>query len=199
MGSEMCIRDSIFAQYDISVYVSEKRPALAHPLFRFLLSSLRAATRGYRVDDLMECVRTGYCNLTDEEADALDTYATVYGIRAGRMRYPFTFGGEEEVSRAEELRARVVEPLLRLQRALSGAKDASGTVDAIFYYLEERAAFDTLQREQQALMDAGLAVEAFDCAQVWNLLMELLDQMHTLLGGHRGQMRTVMDLSLIHI
>ena len=186
--------ERIFAQYDIPVYVSEKRPALAHPLFRFLLSSLRAATRGYRGDDLMECVRTGYCNLTDEEADALDTYATVYGIRAGRMRYPFTFGGEEEVSRAEELRARVVEPLLRLQRALSGAKDASGTVDAIFYYLEERAAFDTLQREQQALLDAGLAVEAFDCAQVWNLLMELLDQMHTLLGGHRGQMRTVMDM-----
>ena len=186
--------ERIFAQYDIPIYVSEKRPALSHPLFRFLLSSLRAVTRGYRVDDLMECVRTGYCGLTDEEADALDEYTGAYGVRAGRMRLPFAFGGEEELAQAEALRVRVVEPLTQLQSALSRARDAGGTVDAIFGYLQARGAFDTLQREQQALIAAGLDVEAADCAQVWNLLMELLDQMHTLLGGHRGRVRAVLDM-----
>lgn len=186
--------ERIFAQYDIPVYVSEKRPALSHPLFRFLLASLRAATRGYRVEDLMACVRTGYCGMTDEEADALDTYVTVYGIRSGRMRSPFTFGDAQEVEAAEALRGRVVEPILRLQRALGKAKDASGTVDAVFGYLEERGTFETLQREQEELMRLGLQVEASACAQVWNLLMELLDQMHTLLAGHKGRLQTIMDM-----
>lgn len=185
---------AVFPLYDIPFTLHEKRPAAHHPLIRFLLSALRAVTRGYDARDVIDCARTMYAGLTQEECDALENYAAAYGLRGGVWKRPLRYGEEEEIARLEPVRARLIGPLAALGDALAHAMDADDTVRAVVAYLESVRAADTLEADRERLAAAGMAAEAADCTQVWNRLMETLDQLHTLLGGRRGGTQSVVRM-----
>ena len=188
---------SILPLYGINAYIAEKRPAGAHPLCRFVLSSLAVVSGGWRSMDVVECVQSGFIPLDRGDADELCAYIEGMDVRAEALTRPFSYvkdGGEEALVRLNTSREKVVAPLLALQRALRQARSADETIAAIIALLEDVQAFDTLDAMRVSLTDAGLMSEAEDCAQVWNLLMETLDQLHTLLGGGSAPGRVVLEL-----
>lgn len=65
-----------------------KEPLLSHGLVRLLLSAVRAATGGYRAEDMLAAIKSGYAPLSQEEAWQLENYALAYGINGARWREP---------------------------------------------------------------------------------------------------------------
>ena len=192
------LMESILAQYGVTAYVSGKRAAGAHPLCRFVMAALRVVSQGWRAADITECVLSGFLGLDREHADALCAYIEGMEIRGEAFKKPFRFikgDDEAQLSELNASRETVAQPLMRLQKALAGAKSADHTITAVLDLLEEVEAFEQLGNMRTELQLAGLHTEAEDCAQVWNLLMETLDQLHTLLEGS-GASATLM-LSLL--
>ena len=188
---------SVLPLYGVNAYIAEKRPAGAHPLCRFVTSGLAVVSGGWRASDVVECVQSGFIHLDREDADELCAYIEGMDVRSEAIRRPFSYvkdGGEEALARLNACREKVVAPLAALQRALRQARNADETIAAILLLLDEVNAFDTLDAMRVTLTEAGLMSEAEDCAQVWNLLMETLDQLHTLLGGGSAPARVVLDL-----
>jgi len=187
----------VFAQYGLSPYVAQKRPAMAHPLCRFILSALAAVSGGWRTADVMECIQSGFLRLDDGEKDELCAYLEGMDIRAEGVRRPFRYvkGGDEQTLEAlNSSRERVFTPLDALGTAMRSAKTADDAIAAVMALLDDVAAFDTLGDMRRALMEAGLAPQAEDCAQVWNQVMETLDQLHALLGEREISAKVVMRL-----
>ena len=187
----------ILPMYGIPVYVAGRRPANAHPLCRFVLSALRVASEGFITSTVAECVRSGFLPVGEEEADALIAYAEGMDVRGDAWKRPFVYAKE---GRADELdalnasREAVVRLLTALGKALARARTADDTVSAVIALLEDVQAFDRLSDMRDKLTQAGLDVQAQDCAQVWNALMETLDQLHTLLGARAVPAKTVLSL-----
>ncbi len=191
----------IFPQYGVTAYIAEKRAAGAHPLCRFVLSALAVVSGGWRTADVVECVQSGFLGLSSEEMDALCDYVEGMEIRGEAIKRPFVYTKEGTMAQREErlallngVRARVVEPLSALQKALGSAKTADDTIAALLSLLEKVEAFDRLGDMRMALTEAGLHAEAEDCAQVWNRLMETLDQLHALLGARSVPAKVAMRL-----
>lgn len=175
----------ILPQYGIPAYIAEKRPASAHPLCRFVLGALDTVARGWRVQDLTECLQSGFLPLEREEADALCAYMEDFGVRPEAMRRPFAYLKGEDEAALDALngaRARAIAPLEALAAALGRASSADGVIEAVLALLGGVGAFDRLEAMRGELEAAGLLSESEDCAQVWNALMETLDQLHALLG-----------------
>lgn len=188
---------AILPQYGISAYIAEKRPAGAHPLCRFVISALAVVSGGWRTADIIECVQSGFMRIEQEAADVLCAYLEGTDIRGERITKPFTYiksGEEDELDRMNGTRAAIAAPLAAFAKALRGAKTADDTVQAVLELLESVDAFDTLGNMRAALAEAGLDAEAEDCAQVWNALMETLDQLHALLGGRSVAPKLVLTL-----
>ena len=188
---------SILPMYGIPVYIAERRPASAHPLSRFVLSSLRAVSGGFGTGDVVECIRSGFLPVTQAQADALIAYAEGVDVRMDGWKRAFTYHKEDDEAALAELNASreaVVTPLLALQKRLRKAKTADDTIAAVLALLDETEAFERLADMRMELMEAGMEPEAQDCAQVWNALMETLDQLHTLLGGSAVPAKTVQSL-----
>jgi len=188
---------NILPLYGVQVYAAQKRAAGAHPLCRFVLSSLAVVSGGWKVGDVTECVQSGFMGLEQEEIDALCAYCEGMDLRAQDMKRPFMYikeGGEDALSALNASREKVAAPLSALQKALGGAKTADETINAVLVLLEQVGAFDTLAGMRAELMEARLHAEAEDCAQVWNLLMETLDQLHTLLGESSAPAKVVLSL-----
>ncbi|MBQ7885380.1 MAG: PD-(D/E)XK nuclease family protein [Clostridia bacterium] len=191
------LMESILAQYGITAYVAAKRPAGAHPLCRFVTAALRVVSQGWRAQDISECVLSGFMPLDREDADALCAYIEGMEIRGDAFKKPFCFikgEDEEQLAHLNASREAVAAPLIALQKGLSRAKTADDTISAVLSLLETVSAFDRLDGMRAQLLDAGMHTEAEDCAQVWNLLMETLDQLHTLLEGSNASGALVLKL-----
>ncbi len=169
-------------------YVARKDGAVRHGLCRMLLGALRAATGGYATLDVLTCAKSGFSPLTAEEAHLLENYALSHGIDHGKWLKPFTRG---DAQTAEELRIRLITPVEALRERLRASKSATQSAEAIFRLLEDVGAYDHLLQRENDLLHRGMAAEAAQNRQVWQLVMDLLDQLHALLGERRAAMKDV--------
>ena len=173
-------------------YIARKDSALRHGLTRMLLGALRAATGGYALADLLQMMKSGFSPLALEEAHALENYALANGVDHGKWRKPFTRGDNAEAM--EELRQRLMAPVETLHDRLKEAKSAAQSVEAVFRLLEDVGAYEKLLQREDALLRRGMGAEAAQNRQVWQMIMDLLDQLHALLGERRAPMKDVARL-----
>ena len=170
-------------------YIARKDSAARHGLCRMLLGALRAATGGYATRDVLHMMKSGFSPLTAEEAHLLENYALENGIDHGKWRKPFTRG--EKAEAAEALRVRLMTPVEALHDRLKEAKSAAQSVEAVFRLLEDVGAYEKLLAREEALIQRNMGAEAAQNRQVWQMIMDLLDQLHALLGERRAAMKDV--------
>lgn len=162
---------------------------------RFVLGAFEAAQSGLATDDLLEMLKTGLSGFTAEEISDLENYAFLWkingsGWREDFVRNPRGFGQEmterdrKELDRLNDLRKRLISPLLRFSAA---TRDASGEEisQAVYDLLAEFGMEKNLPAYCRALEQAGEDGLAAKQIRVWDLLMELLDQLHSILGDRK--------------
>ncbi len=169
-------------------YVAREDSAARHGLCRMLLGALRAATGGYATQDVLTMMKSGFSPLAEEEAHALENYALQNGIDHKRWLTPFTRGAFEAM---EPLREKLIAPVETLRGELREAKTATQSAEAIYRLLENVSAYERLLQRENELLSRGLQAEAAQNRQVWQMVMNLLDQLHALLGDRRAAMKDV--------
>ncbi|MDD3411303.1 MAG: PD-(D/E)XK nuclease family protein [Eubacteriales bacterium] len=174
-------------------YTDQKLPAASHGLVRFLLMALRAAANGWRTREMAALMKSGYAPLTPDEACRMENYARAHGVNLSRWAKPFTKGTPEEIAQCEPLRARLMEPLLKMRAALASAKDAQASLSAVMELLTDVRAYDALQKEEADLLAEGLLVRAGQNSQIWQTVLDLLDQLFSLSDGARVPLSRIAD------
>lgn len=170
-------------------YIARKDGAARHGLCRLLLGALRCATGGYATLDVLHMAKSGFSPLTAEEAHRLENYAIAHGVNRSKWTKPFTRGDDAE--EMEAIRQRLIAPAEALRERLRDAKTAAQSVEAVFRLLEDVGAYETLLAREEALLAQGMGAEAATNRQVWQLIMDLLDQLHALLGERRAAMKDI--------
>lgn len=189
--------ESVFEMYGLNAYIAEKRTGGSHPLCRFLLGALAVVSGGWRTSDVIECAQSGFLLVDREAVDAISAYAEGVDLRTDAWKAPFTYlktDMQGDLLALNDTREKIAAPLMALGKRLAEAKTADDTVRAMIDLLNDVQAYETLQNMRDALMEAGQDALAQDCAQVWNRLMETLEQLHTLLGARHVPSDTVQRL-----
>ena len=184
--------ESAFRAYEVPMFAAESRSADTHPLPRFLLESLNIASG--EKGSLGTLLLTGYTDLADDEADDLMSYALRYGLCARDLLKPLKRGDPAVTERAEPLRKKLAEPLLRLSSALSDAKTLKDQLRAIFEYLAQLNCASKGEALRKRLVSLGERTLAAEDAQVWNRVMGTLDQMSELMGEEKMPKAQLADL-----
>lgn len=170
-------------------YVARKDGAARHGLCRMLLGALRCATGNYATADVLHMAKSGFAPVSAGEAHLLENYAIANGVTRTKWLKPFTRG--EDAEAMEELRGRLIAPVETLRERLREAKTATQSVEAVFRLLEDVGAYEKLLAREEKLLERGMAAEAASNRQVWRIIMELLDQLHALLGDRRAAMKDI--------
>ncbi|MBQ4088457.1 MAG: PD-(D/E)XK nuclease family protein [Clostridia bacterium] len=177
-GYARCLEDA-FAAFGIPIFLSSSRPASRHALAEALLSAIRLVWKGFRTQDALALIRTGYAAL--ENPDALTNYMLRYEPRGKALSQPFIKGGDEALE-AEADRERLIGPVNALRENLRTAEDLKGQLTALFTYLTDIGAYTRSLEKQDELIAAGLPRLAGEESQVWNRIISTLDQMAALMG-----------------
>ncbi len=198
---------AVFADYGIPFYLDQSSKALQHPLTEFIRSALETTIEGWRYEAVFRCIKTELLmpedgRLTRESFDRLENYVLAVGIDgkswSNESRWkPLVFdplegkGGEIRASDLEQMeelmaaRAAVIEPLQRFERQLRRAADVEGMCRAVYRLLDEIGAAERLEQWSQRDTLRGDLVRARQHRQLWDGVMNLLDQLVELTGEEK--------------
>ena len=198
LGVRGSIARRVFKGYGMDLFLDQKRDVLASPAVTFILSLLDIVTRGWRRRDVMALLKTGLAGMDLADVSRFENYCEHYRINGSRFSKPFEKGaaelGEEAFRELESLRASFVTPLAAFAEAFEEADTVRDKAETLFTYLQEEAALparmEELVDEQLAAGDGDLAQET---AQIFNIAMEILDQIVAIMGEDRVSKRVFAD------
>ncbi len=177
----------VFSQYGIELFLDKKKSILNNPASVFLLSLLDVSSKGYRTEALFRLLKTGLTSLSWKQIESLENYARKYRIRGNRWKSPFTRGTSEyepeEWKGLEESRNQVVELIEPFRERFTKGRTVKERVRILYQYLAEDC---RLPQKLEGLMELqqqqGFFEAAGETAQVWGILMDVLDQFVEVVG-----------------
>lgn len=179
----------VFPQYRIPFFMDHTRDISNNPVIQFILASLEVLARRFRYEDVCRCWKSGLSPLTLGEAEILENYVLAWGIRGEDWKNDFIRGAEEDLEELNALRLKFVTPLLKLQEGLRRADNFAGYTRALFAYLEELQIADQLAAEIDAMAGRQDYERVYENTQIWNIVMETLDQLYHILGDQQGSIQ----------
>lgn len=175
------------ATYDIPVFIDRTRGILLNPFLEYIRSALRIVLQNFSYESVFHYLRSGLADFTMEETDLLENYILATGIK-GRKKWGelFTRNATEQIN---ELRARLygqMTPLLQKQET------ASGYVKALYEFIVAGRIQEKLLTFEEQFRADGEEERAKEYAQIYRLVMELLNQIEGLL---REEAMTLQEFS----
>lgn len=200
----------IFADYEIPFFVDQKEKAVHHPLVEFIRSALETVLFGWRYDAVFRCVKTEMLFGADggiprEWFDMLENYALAAGVdgwkwldgKSWRPLVSVSLEDDTDIETAVPEKAKlefdtvlaareaIVPPLRRFGEALKKAEDVREMSLALYRLLDEAACADRLEAWSAQDLEAGKTRRARSHRQLWESVMQLLDQLVELAGAQQ--------------
>lgn len=187
-----------FEKFQIPYFIDQTNKLVLNPFVEFIRSALLVVIQDYSYESVFHFLRCGLSGITPEETDRLENYILTMGIR-GKKRWSSIFSRrlqreEEEAKDLEELNAlreRIVtmlEPLM--------IKEATGEVfvKALYDFIVRAEIEEKLYDYEKQFEAEGDLVKAKEYAQIYRLVIELLEQVIGLLGQEMMQIKEFADI-----
>ncbi|MCB6994063.1 PD-(D/E)XK nuclease family protein [bacterium 210820-DFI.6.37] len=177
----------VFSQYGMDLFLDKKQTIVHNPACVFLLSLLDICGKGYRTETIFRLLKTGLTDLEWDQIEALENYARKYRIQGNRWKEPFHRGTSqyseaalEELDRSRQRITDLIEPFRQRFRQESQVKER---VRDLYQYLAETCMLPrSLERMMRQQEERGFLDAAGETAQVWGLIMDVLDQFVEIVG-----------------
>ncbi|WML57208.1 helicase-exonuclease AddAB subunit AddB [Neobacillus sp. PS2-9] len=200
------IVEPVFEDYQIPYFIDQKRTMLNHPLIELIRSTLEVINTYWRYESIFRVIKTELIFPLQEnpikmreKMDRLENYVLAYGIKGSkwtkkdRWSYRRIRGleldgnGQTDAERKmeqelNELKLMVTAPILRLSRRLKKADTGRKLCEAIYLFLEELDIPEKLEKWKVEAEEKGNLVKMREHEQVWNAVIDLLDQYVEILG-----------------
>ncbi|WP_226576825.1 helicase-exonuclease AddAB subunit AddB [Halobacillus litoralis] len=200
--------ETLFDDYDIPVFIDEKRTMLNHPLIELVRSGLDVIEGNFRYDAVFRLLKTGFIPavdrtfpLTEDAIDELENYVLEYGIR-GRSQWfsedPWVyqrFRGFEQASQTDEekqkqkrinaYREQVRQALQPFDEQLRASETIEERSRVIYLWLEGLRVPDQLESWRNFYDEQGDIERGREQEQVWDEFLQLLDEMVEMAGDEK--------------
>lgn len=189
-----------FALLGIPCYVDRTRGIVLNPFIEYIRSALAILENDFGYDGIFQYVRSGLADFTPEEADRLENYIISTGLR-GRRKWERLFArstagmGEDtkplqEINSLRERLLKQLEPLLALKK-----KETAGAyVKALYEFLTASRTAEKLAAYEEMFESRQEAAKAKEYGQIYRLVMELLNQIYSLLEEETMQLEEFADI-----
>ena len=209
------ILETVFDEYSIPYYSDERISISEYPIATQLLSLFDIIEYNWDYESVFAYLRAGfvfakthtqngktvYKRLDPDDIDLLENYVLKYGIRyksawcrswldSNHGIIDTAFGTEPESGNISEktdtLRQVVIEPIVRYTENCAKAETVSDYCRALFEFLEDINLYQGLKSELLSLALNSATADAQRFGQIWNLILDVLDQVNNALGGEKA-------------
>lgn len=187
------ILDAAMERHNIPYFFSERTDLSSKPIFRLILSALRAVSRNYRQSDVIALLKTGLCGTSLRDTAMFEEYVETWHIGGRRFldevwsmnpdgltteRSP---RADEILDAANRVRRQLMAPLATLAASLRASRRLEDRCRALYDYLSAinlPAMLASRAKEELAL---GQVREASESLRLYSTLLETLTTLCRLL------------------
>ena len=196
--SNLC--KAIFKEYDIPVFIDEKRDLSQNILVKYLISILDIFARNWSYDSVFNYIKCGFLNITPSDIYLLENYALKWEIKGSKWyKADWNFHdedstGKETIDHINELRREIVTPLVDLKNNLSGNKTAKQISENLYNFLMKNNIDKVLENKIKDLNDIQKVDIAAEYETSWKIVMQVLDEIVLVFGDENITFESYMQI-----
>lgn len=184
--------ENAFRSYDLPYYEDQRQPVDSQPLINLVRYLIRIVNGSFRTDDIMAYAKTLLLGLDTEEIATLENYTILWRINGKKWLDDFTAhpsGFVSEFSKKDmqlldqinAVRKAIILPVLKFKKAVA-AGGGKIICKAIYQLLMDTKADRHLFTIARQLNEQNMSSLAVEQNRIWDLLMQLLDQIVLTMG-----------------
>ncbi len=210
----------IFSEYGIPYFIDAKRDVADHPVIRMVLAMTDVITEDWSYSAVFRYLKTGLAGIGDSDSDMLENYVLACGIRGGSrwlsekewdmrpgiMPEKADFKNTRHDEDAEDIvtvdplyeinaiRHKVTAPMKTFLSKVSGKRKASDICVALYDYLHDMDVPGNVEKRVAEFSKRGELDLADEYSQIWNMVIDLLDQVFASLGNEEMTFEEFADV-----
>ncbi len=183
----------VLSRMGIPYYLTGTESVLDNSAIATVCAAFDAVIGGMEQRDVLRYLRSALSPVDQDTCDLIENYAFVWKVNGRDWfstwdKHPDGLGGHwnsavtQTVQRLEVARAEAMAPLQALYNGLRSAANLAAQVDAVYHFLDQIAFLDRLEQLSAQMDDEGDNRSAQILNQLWNIMIEGLEQLRDVLG-----------------
>ncbi|MCM1027000.1 MAG: helicase-exonuclease AddAB subunit AddB [Roseburia sp.] len=187
-----------FAQMGIPCFIDRTRGILLNPMVEYIKSALELYRKDFSYEAVFHYLRSGLTGLEPEEVDLLENYVIRTGLRGARaygrlfVRKTPEAADEEALAKLNGLRERLTSQVAML--GMQEKEPVRSYVNKLYDFLVQNQVQSKLAVYEAAFEREGQLSRAREYAQIYRLILELLEQIYELLGEEVISLQEFADI-----
>ena len=187
--------ENVFEKYGVPFFSSGRNDLLTTPPAALIDAALDIAVSGWEYRPVFRYLKTGLLGIPAEACAELENYVTKWNIRGPAWVREWTlpprgYGGDrraepdctDALSRVNDLRRRITEPLVKLREGIKGVTRAGEKLQALNEFFKDIKLPELLDAKSQRLEEQGEMRLALEYSQIWDIIRGSMEQMARILG-----------------
>lgn len=176
---------AIFAQYEIPVFIDEKRDLNQNIIIQYILAILELLNRNFTIESVFSYIKLGFCDIEDDEIFKLENYCNKWGIKQNKWKKDFIYeldneNKKQEIERLNDLRKEIITPLVELQEKIKKEKTAENITKALYEFLQKANIEEKIAYKIKELEDRNLPELASEYKTSYQIIIDIFDEIITI-------------------
>lgn len=172
---------AIFKQYEIPVFIDEKRDLNQNIIIQYVLSILEILVRNFSSESVFSYIKLGFCEIDEDEIFKLENYCNKWGIKQNKWKKDFNIEAEDkskkqEVERLNELRKQIIMPLIELKESIKKEKTAINITKSLYEFIQNQKIEKKVISRISKLEEEKNIDLANEYKSSYQVLIEILDE-----------------------
>ena len=189
--------EEIFGEYGIPVFLDQTRKITLNPFIEYIRSAIQVQVKHFSYESMFHYLRSGMVDVEREIVDLLENYCLAYGIK-GKKAWSTLFCSvkdngkpisdyqklqrkkyQNDLEKINNARDKIINELLIFK---SGRQKVKNQIEQLYQFLTANDCQGKLKRYEEYFAASGDKAKEKEYSQIYRLVMDLLDQMVSLLG-----------------
>lgn len=192
--------EQVFEQAQIPYFLDRKHSVLMNPFVEYIRSALDVMIQNFSYESVFRHLRSGLTDLSTEEVDLLEEYVVALGIRGWKRwkeKWVRLYRGmnPESIQTINEIRERVMEGLSAFADEFKKRGNrVEDDARALYHYIAHGKIQEKLHMQEVQFARQGDAAMEKEYAQIYGIVMNLLDKLVEILGDEKVTQREFVQL-----
>lgn len=178
----------VFKEAGIPCFLDEKHTVLMNPFVEYLRAALEMVVKGFSYEGVFRYLRCGMSDIRRDETDRLENYVIALGIRGYHRwseKWVRSYQGmePEAILEINEIRERFAEEVREFAEGFQGGKKTVREYCRCLYgFIVKSRIQEKLKASESLFARTGDKAMEKEYAQIYGIIMNLLDKMVEILG-----------------
>ena len=176
---------TIFNKYNIPVFIDEKRDLNQNIIVQYILSIIEILNKNYSYEGVFNYLKTGFVDIENDDIFKLEKYCIKYGIKNNKFKKDFTYGQDEGKKYLNEIRKKIINPLIDLKEKINEEKTGKNITKQIYLFLIEQNIEEKINKKIKKLNEDNFFDLAKEYEESYKIIIKILEEINLIFNEEK--------------